>query len=99
MTPNDQQLAHKLEEARRVHHQEKGCKNGEYVTLLEEITDLRTQLAVAQRQRDALAATVAELQRALKRIGYVNGDGTPKHTPDADTARKALAAMQSKGAQ
>ena len=46
--------------------------------------DLERQLA----ERDA---QLAEARTALKRIGWVNGHGIPKHSREADAARAALA--------
>lgn len=41
---SDEELKEKLIEARKVHPQEKGCKNSEYIKLLEEIVRLRWEI-------------------------------------------------------
>lgn len=50
-----------------------------------------------ERQRDEAQEQRGRLETVLRRIGWVNGRGVPKHSRDADSARKVINDTQREG--
>ena len=48
------------------------------------------QLKIMHERAEVAEGHLAVAREALKRIGYINGIGVPRHTPEADIAREAL---------